>query len=196
MGKVYDQIDDRIREWIDQQQMFFVATAPKSDEGLVNVSPKGLDTFRVLDDHTVAYLDYGGSGIETVAHVRENGRIVIMLCAFRGPPVIYRFHGTGEIVTPNDAGYEALASQFDLSFVGVRAIIKVNVTRISDSCGWGVPLYEFEGQREVSPKYVQQRGGDHIRNYFIENNAESLDGLPGITAEEAEAYRTPQEAAE
>lgn len=196
MGKVYDRIDDGIREWIDQQQMFFVATAPLSGEGLVNVSPKGLDTFRVLDDHAIAYLDYGGSGIETVAHVRENSRIVVMMCAFTGPPKIYRFHGVGEIVTPSDAGYNDLAAQFDLSFVGVRAIIKVNVTRISDSCGYGVPLYQFEGQREISPKYVSQRGGDYIRDYFVENNAQSLDGLPGITKEEAEAYRTPQEAAE
>lgn len=196
MGKVFDCIDDGIRDWIGQQQMFFVATAPLSGEGLVNLSPKGLDTFRVLDDHSIAYLDYGGSGIETLAHVRENGRIVVMMCAFRGPPKIYRFHGTGETVMPNDEGYEALAAQFDLSFVGVRAIIKVNVTRISDSCGYGVPLYQFESQREISPKYVQQRGGDHIRNYFAENNSTSLDGLPGITPEEAEAYRTPQEAPE
>lgn len=196
MGKVFDCIDDDIRDWIGQQQMFFVATAPLSGEGLVNLSPKGLDTFRVLDDHTIAYLDYGGSGIETLAHVRENGRIVVMMCAFRGPPKIFRFHGTGEIVTPNDKGYGALAAQFDLSFVGVRAIIKVNVSRISDSCGYGVPLYQFEGQREISPKYVKQRGGDHIRNYFAENNSTSLDGLPAMTKEEAEAYRTPQEVAE
>jgi hypothetical protein len=198
MGKVYDRIDDRIRGWVDNQQMFFVATAPLSGDGLVNLSPKGLDTFCILDDRTVAYMDFGGSGIETVSHVRENGRIVIMMCAFEGPPLIFRFHGTGEIVTPADPGYEDLARHFDRTQVGIRAIIKVNVERISDSCGYGVPFYDYQGQRDTPMRHLRQKGADGVRQYIKDNNAESLDGLPGLTGAEADAFQAPDgmEAAE
>ena len=158
MGKVYDAIDDRLQRWVEQQQMFFVATAPLAGAGHINLSPKGHDALRIIDDHTVAYLDYGGSGVETIAHLRENGRIVIMMCAFQGPPNIIRFHGTGEVVTPLDAGFETLAGRFELADLGIRAIIKVNVSRISDSCGYGVPLYEVRGQPRVVAKLAAKKG--------------------------------------
>ena len=192
MGKVYDRIDDRVREWVANQKMFFVATAPLSGEGLVNLSPKGLDTFRILDDHTVAYMDFGGSGIETVSHVRENGRIVIMMCAFEGPPLIFRFHGTGEVVTPADDAYEGLVQHFDRSQVGIRAIIKINVARISDSCGYGVPLYEFQNHRDTPVRYIERKGAVAVRQYIKDNNAKSLDGLPGMTDAEADAFDAPK----
>ena len=143
MGRVYDRIDDHHRAWIARQSMFFVATAPLSGDGHVNVSPKGpIGSLRVLDDHTVAYLDISGSGAETVAHVRENGRIVVMLCAFDGPPRILRFHGRGEVVFPDDARFDELMDRCafdDLSIPEARrAVIVVDVTRVSDSCGYGV----------------------------------------------------------
>lgn len=191
MGQVYPRIDDRIRRWIERQQMFFVATAPLAGDGAVNLSPKGHDTLRVLDEHTLAFLDYGGSGIETVAHLRENGRIVIMLCAFEGPPKIYRFHGTGTVITPVDPAFGALAGHFDRARLGVRAIIRVAVSRISDSCGFGVPLFDFRGQRATSPDYLARTGVDEVRRYLGAHNTRSIDGLPGLTATEADAFAGP-----
>ena len=191
MGKVYERIDENIREWIARQQMFFVATAPLTASGHVNVSPKGHDTLRVLDDHTLAYMDYGGSGIETVAHVRENSRITIMMCAFEGQAKIFRFYGTGEVFTPLDEGYSTLSEHFDQSELGVRAIIKIHVTRVSDSCGYGVPLYEFQEQRRISPHHVKKRGIENVRDYLKENNQKSIDGLEGISGDEAMAFQGP-----
>ena len=193
MGKTYDAIGPEVREWMADQHMFFVATAPRSDAGMINLSPKGHDTLRVLDDHTLAFLDYGGSGIETIAHLRENGRIVIMMCAFTGPPKIFRFHGSGDVVTPQDPEFPSLAEEFDRSELGIRAIIRVNVSRISDSCGFGVPLYEYQEQRPTSPNYIRSHGAERIRAYQEENNLERLDGLPGITVDEAQAYAPPVE---
>jgi hypothetical protein len=128
MGKLYQRIDQELRDWMARQQMFFVATAPRGDQGHVNVSPKGHDTLRILDGSTLAYLDYGGSGIETVAHLRENGRIVIMMCAFEGPPRIFRFHGNGSVVTPQDDGFATLAAHFDRSQLGTRASAELHRT--------------------------------------------------------------------
>ena len=165
--------------------MFFVGTAPLSGSESVNISPKGHDTVRVLDEKTLAYLDYGGSGVETIAHVRENGRIVIMMCAFEGPPKIYRFHGKGQVVTPLDVEFDELAGKFDSTHLGVRSIIVVHVTRISDSCGYGVPIYDYKNQRPSLPNYVRINGVEHIREYLAKENSESLDGLPGTTESEA-----------
>ena len=195
MGKTYDAIGADVREWMAEQHMFFVATAPRTDSGMINLSPKGHDTLRILDDTTLAYLDYGGSGIETIAHLRENGRIVIMMCAFAGPPKIFRFHGKGDVIVPQHAEFSSLAEHFDRSELGIRAIIRVNVERISDSCGFGVPLYEFQEQRQTSPNYIRSHGAERIRAYQEENNLESLDGLPGMSAEEAHAYEPPVEKA-
>jgi hypothetical protein len=191
MGKVYQSIDKRIQSWVNQQQMFFVATAPSGTSGSVNVSPKGQDTLRVIDEHTLAFLDSGGSGIETVAHVRENGRIVIMMCAFTGPPKIYRFHGTGAVVFPGDPGFEQLVSHFDLSVAGIRSIIRIDVTRVSDSCGFGVPVLEFQAERDIGRKYLANQGIENTRAYLQEQNAASIDGLPGITESEAQAFQGP-----
>ena len=179
MGKVYDRIDDRLAGFIGRQKVFFVASAPLSGEGLVNLSPKGLDTFAILDDTTVAYLDLTGSGIETVAHLKENGRIVVMFCSFDGPPLIVRVHGRGEVVEPDDPDFADLVKRFP-EHPGVRSVIRVRATRISDSCGFGVPLYRFEGERDQLGRWAEKKGPEGIREYQAKNNRRSLDALPGL----------------
>jgi predicted pyridoxine 5'-phosphate oxidase superfamily flavin-nucleotide-binding protein len=191
MGSIYESIDSNLRKWIEKQHMFMVGTAPSSNTGSVNVSPKGHDTLRVIDEHTLAFLDYGGSGVETIAHVRENQRIVIMMCAFEGPPKIYRFHGQGEIITPLDDGFELHAKKFDRTQLGIRSIVLVHITRISDSCGFGVPFYAYKGQRPSSPNYIRNNGVGPVREYLAQENLQSLDGLSGVTESEARAYLAP-----
>lgn len=191
MGKVYESITPKIQRWMAKQQMFFVATAPLSGDGTVNLSPKGHDTLRVLDEHTLAFMDCGGSGVETIAHVRENGRICIMMCAFSGPPKIYRFQGEGSVVTPNDEAFAELAALFVPTDLGIRSIIQINVRRISDSCGFGVPLYDYVDQRTASQEYLAKNGVDSVREYTAKNNAESINGLPAVTGEEAAAFAPP-----
>lgn len=185
MGKVFPEIDDKIQTWMTKQHMYFVSTAPRADDGLVNCSPKGGDTLRIVDKHTLAYLDYAGSGVETIAHLRENGRIVLMMCAFTGPPRIFRFHGTGDAVTPDSDAFADLASLFDTDMLGVRSIIRINVTRISDSCGFGVPKYKFTEDRDAMRKWAEGKGPEGVRTYVSQKNAVSLDGLPGVSADEA-----------
>ncbi|MDX6668183.1 MAG: hypothetical protein QOK04_1563 [Solirubrobacteraceae bacterium] len=189
MGREYDTIDQHWREWIARQPLFFVATAPLSGDGHVNVSPKGPGgTLCVLDERTVAYLDVTGSGAETIAHLRENGRIVVMWCAFEGPPKILRLHGRGEIVTPGDPRFDELIARCDFDEQGPpqarRAVIVVHVTRIADSCGYGVPLMNYEGERPHHNASAQKRlrvGGENaLLDYQREKNATSLDGLPAI----------------
>ena len=179
MADTFERIDAKLQAWIAQQHVYFVATAPRADDGFVNLSPKGLDSLRVLDDHTVAYLDLTGSGVETIAHLNENGRIVVMLCAFDGPPRIVRLHGHGSVVRPTDAGFDALAAQF-AKRQGVRSVICINVTRISDSCGYGVPMMGFVADREAMPKWAEKKGPEGIIEYQRTKNARSLDGLPGV----------------
>ena len=189
MGKVFDGIDDRLRSWIAAQPLFFVGSAPLAPDGHVNISPKGpIGTLRVLDEHTVAYLDVIGSGAETIAHVRENGRIVVMLCAFSGPPRIVRLHGRAEIVPASDARFEELdrLCAFDQPSVPAyrRSIVLVEVTRVADSCGYGVPLMSFQGLRPHSDAWAEKKmrvGGEQaLRDYQREKNARSLDGLPAV----------------
>ncbi|MBI3607248.1 MAG: pyridoxamine 5'-phosphate oxidase family protein [Nitrospirae bacterium] len=172
-------IDDETAAWIRQQRVFFVATAPLAKDGHVNCSPKGGDAFRVLDPKTVAYQDLTGSGIETVAHVRENGRIVIMFCAFEGEPLIVRLHGRGEVVTPADAEFASLASHFP-AHLAMRAIIKVRLTRVAPSCGFGVPRLAYEGPRTQLDAWATKRGRAGLETYRREKNTASLDGLPGL----------------
>lgn len=149
MGKVHESIDHKLRAFIERQPVFFVATAPLSGEGHVNVSPRGLPgTFAVLDERTFAWLDVTGSGSETIAHLRENGRVTVMFCAFEGPPNIVRLHGRGRIVTTYDPEFDGVARHFERK-PGTRAVIVVDVERVSDSCGWGVPLMAFEGHRDL-----------------------------------------------
>ena len=193
MGRTYEQIDDRWRDWIARQPMFFVATAPLAGDGHVNVSPKGpIGTLRVLDGHTVAYLDVVGSGAETIAHLRENGRIVVMLCAFEGPPRILRLHGRGEAVMPDDPRHAELLDRCRFEEPGGdearRAVVLVHLSRISDSCGYGVPLMTYEGERTHydawARKKVRTGGLDALVRYQDEHNAEAIDGLPAVAMPE------------
>ncbi len=180
MGRVYDGIEDGVAGFIGRQHVFFVATAPSGRDGHVNVSPKGLDeTFAVLDRTTVAYLDLIGSGIETVAHLRDNGRIVLMFCSFEGPPRIVRLHGRGDVVSPGHPDWASLAGEFP-AHPGRRAVIRVTVERVADSCGYGVPLLRFEGERTRLTEYHEKAGPDGLAEYVATRNAESIDGLPGL----------------
>ncbi|MBD0335890.1 MAG: pyridoxamine 5'-phosphate oxidase family protein [Cyanobacteria bacterium Co-bin13] len=178
MGKLYSEITPELRAWVEQQQIFFVATAPAS-AGHVNCSPKGTDSLRVLGPQEVAYLDLTGSGVETIAHLQENGRIVIMLCAFEGPPKIVRFHGLGRVYPLGTADFDHYLQHFD-AIPGARAIIHVQVTRISDSCGNGVPLYAFQGERRIIEPWAEKKGEAGLEQYRQLKNSRSLDQLPGL----------------
>jgi hypothetical protein len=186
LAKVFDGIDETLASWIGSQPLFFVATAPLSPDGHLNVSPKGpIGTLRVLDEHTVAYLDLTGSGAETAAHVRENGRIVVMLCAFSGPPRIVRLHGRGEVVDSGDPRFAALVERCAFAEPEVaearRAVIVVDVTRVADSCGYGVPLMQFEARRTQYDRWVEKKVRDGgLAAYVADNNARSIDGLAAI----------------
>lgn len=179
MGKVYDGIDESIQRFIEQQQMFFVATAPLAKTGHVNVSPKGLDSFRILDRNTVAYADLTGSGIETVSHVKENGRIVLMFCSFEGTPNIVRLHGTGEVIEPSHEDFDNISKHF-AEFMGLRSFVRIRCHRVSDSCGWGVPEYEFKTDRTQLIAWAKTKKTDGIKQYQQDTNRTSIDGLPGI----------------
>jgi hypothetical protein len=189
MGKVFDGIDEQLERWIAEQPMFFVGTAPLDPDGHVNVSPKGpIESLRVLDPLTVAYLDHVGSGAETVAHLRENGRIVIMLCAFEGPPRIVRLHGRGSVVAAADSRFEELTGACGFAEPAVpemrRSIVVVELDRIADSCGYGVPLMSYEGRRPHPEKWAAKKlrvgGPDALVDYQREKNLTSIDGLPAI----------------
>lgn len=179
MGSAYDSITPKLADWICRQRVFFVATAPLATNGHVNCSPKGLDSLRILGPRSVAYLDLTGSGIETVAHLRENGRIVLLFCAFEGPPKIVRLHGRGTVLAPGEPAFSDLRPGFaDLS--GVRSLIHVDVTRISNSCGFGVPLFQHVADRDQLPKYHAAKGEAQLEAYRRAKNATSIDGLPGV----------------
>ena len=181
MAKFYTELDDTLRRFILAQKLFFTASAP-GHGGRVNLSPKGLDTFRILDDRTVAYLDLTGSGIETAAHVADNGRLTIMFCSFDHKPLILRLYGTGRAVRPGDAGWEALYAQFD-PVPGERQVIVLAIESAQTSCGFGVPLYEFVGHRETLLSYAEKLGPEKLAEYRREKNRQSIDGLPGLPAE-------------
>ena len=180
MGKVYDEIDGELLAFIEKQRLFFVATAPLDAAGHVNLSPKGLDTLRILGPRRVAYLDYVGSGVETIGHLKENGRIVIMLCALDGRPKVVRLHGCGTVLEPNDTEYRRLRPLFP-DYPEGRAIILTSILRISVSCGFGVPVYRFEGERSELIDWSERKGADGLRQYQRTRNATSIDGLPAIT---------------
>ena len=181
MGKTYDQLDDKLISFIEAQKMFFVATAPLSTDGHINLSPKGYDAFKVLDPRTVAYLDTGGSGIETQAHTDENGRITIMFCAFEGAPVILRLYGEGKATQWDEPGFSDLLTKFP-DFDKARAIFTIKLSRIQDSCGWGVPFYDFQGERDQLKRYADNPNvtADQWAEKYRTKNAMSIDGLPGI----------------
>ena len=189
MAKVFDEITPAIRQWVGRQSMYFVATAPLAADGHVNVSPKGpIGSLQVLGPRRVAYLDISGSGAETVAHVRENGRIVIMLCAFAGPPRIVRLHGRASVMTFEDPRFEALVAAGGFADASLpearRALVDVEVTRVSDACGYGVPVMVLEGHREhhqlSTAKRLRTMGPEGFRERLATKNARSIDGLPAV----------------
>ena len=179
MGKIFETIDAKLRSFIEAQKMYFVATAPLSGEGHVNLSPKGLDSFRILGPNTVAYLDLTGSGAETIAHLKENGRICIMFCAFQGPGRILRLYGKGSVTEKGSPDFEADAAPFE-KLPGARSIITIEVTRIADSCGWGVPFYEFTGDRDQYTRFAENTSEDKMAEIQKTGNALSIDGLPAF----------------
>jgi hypothetical protein len=183
MGRTYEVIDDRLAKWMEDQPVFFVSTAPLDPSGSINCSPKGnRREFVVLGDRTVAYLDQTGSGIETVAHLQENGRIVLMFCAFSGPPRIVRLHGTGKVIPRDAPGFAELGERFTGGGgTGVRSVIVIDVSRVSDSCGFGVPLMSFDRHRSTLNEWADRKGAAGIRAYWTEHNASSIEGIPGLS---------------
>ena len=169
MGAVRETITPALAEFIAAQHVFFVATAPSGDDGHVNLSPKGLDSFAILGPRSVAYLDLIGSGAETLAHLRENGRITFMFCAFEGLPRIVRLYGRGEALEPGDAGFDALLARFP-EHTSTRSIVRVELSRIADSCGYGVPLYQYKGDRSKLGEWAERKGPDGLRAYQLERN--------------------------
>lgn len=186
MGKTYERIDGRLRTFIEQQPVFFTATAPLSGDGTVNLSPKGLKgSFAVLDEQRIAYLDFAGSTAETVAHLRENGRITVMWCAFQGPPNIVRVHGRGEPVFRDDSRFKELLAHFpdiDPAQHGLRAIIVVTAELVRDSCGYGVPYMSYDEDRDLHGRRFAREDDASLSAYFAkkEHIAQSIDGLPGL----------------
>ena len=179
MGKLYDELTPKLVEFIEAQKMFFVGTAPLDGDGHVNISPKGMDSLRVLDSRTVAYLDVTGSGVETLSHVKENGRLVIMFCAFDGKPLTLRLHGKAEVLEVDHSEFESLQAQFP-ELPGIRSIIRLNALRIADSCGWTVPLYEYTGTRDYYDNYADKLGEEGMRQGQLAANMHSIDGLRGL----------------
>lgn len=186
MGKVFPQITDELRRFIETQPMFFVATAPFAADGHVNISPKGLDTFAVLSPSQVAYLDLTGSGNETAAHLLENGRITIMFCSFSGPPRILRLYGRGRTCLPGEPTWERLRGSF-IDVPGARQIVLTDIDRVQTSCGFGVPLMEQRGQRDTLVRWAEAKGQDGLAAYRDQKNRYSIDGLPTPLVEQASA---------
>ena len=179
MAKQYDEITPKLKAFIEAQQLFFVGSAPLAQDGHVNISPKGMDSLRILDSRTVAYLDVSGSGAETIAHVKENGRLVMMFCAFNGPPLTVRLHGRAEVIEVANPEFDKLRQAFG-ELPAVRSIIRLTADRITDSCGWTVPEYEFVGTRPHYQKYVDTREPSAIREGQLKSNMQSIDGLPAL----------------
>jgi Pyridoxamine 5'-phosphate oxidase len=179
MSTAYDQLDEKLIAFIRCQKLFFVATAPLSAEGSVNLSPKGYDSLAIIDNKTVAYVDLGGSGIETHAHLAENGRITLMFCAFEGPANILRLYGRGESVAFDDPRFPGHIALFP-AFERARAVITVHIQRVADSCGWGVPFFDYRGDRDQLRRWVDAKPFDEWSERRFETNAQSIDGLPGL----------------
>jgi hypothetical protein len=180
MGTSHDGITADLSDWIRKQHVFFVATAPLAADGLINCSPKGMDTFRILGPREVAYMDLTGSGVETIAHARENGRIVFMFCAFEGAPKIVRLHGTADVLPLGSPEYEELCTRFP-DYPGRRAIVRARLTRVSDSCGYAVPRYTHASDRDTLVRWSESKGEDGLERYRAEKNKRSVEGLPGLS---------------
>ena len=179
MGKVYDGIDETLAGWLQSQPLWFVASAPLAADGRVNVSPRGHDTLSVLGPHRVAWVDLTGSGVETIAHLRENGRVTLLFCSYGERPRIVRLHGRGTVELPGTPAYDEVVARHP-AHPGGRAVVVVDVQRVSDSCGFGVPVMEFVGERDLLRLAAERRGPAGLATYRAEHNAESIDGLPGL----------------
>jgi hypothetical protein len=179
VGRAFDQLSEELATFLTDQPVFFVATAPA--DGRINLSPKGLGTFTVLDPRTVAYLDLTGSGVETIAHLRENGRITLMFCAFDGKPNIVRLYGRGDVLPVGEPEGDALVGRFP-AIAGARSVIRVAIERVSTSCGYGVPLMAYQGPRSRLVEWAENKGADGLVAYRAEKNAVSIDGLPGLAS--------------
>jgi hypothetical protein len=179
MGRVLEQLDDRLVGFIGRQHLFFVGTAPDGPDGHLNISPKGLDTFRILGPTSVAYLDLTGSGIETVAHLRQNGRITILFCAFEGAPLILRLYGRGRVVEPGEPEWDGLVGGFP-DLPGIRSVIVVDLERVAESCGFAVPLYDYRGERSQLIDYAHKKGPGGLQQYRASKNRASIDGIAGL----------------
>lgn len=180
MGKVFEAIDDNLQRWIEAQPMWWVATAPLAAMGRVNVSPRGGDCFSVLDPYRVGWVDFTGSGVETIAHLRENGRVCVMFSSFDQRPRIVRLHGQGQLHLPGTADFDEVVALHP-PHPSTRAVITVRVQRVSDSCGWGVPAMAVgTGERNLIRQHAEKRGPDGMDAYRAEKNASSIDGLPGL----------------
>lgn len=177
MGKLHDSIKPAHKEFIEQQHIFFVSTAPLSEDGRVNVSPKGLNCFKVLTENKIGYMDLISSGNETSAHILENGRITIMFCSFEGSPNMLRLYGKGFTVLPGSIEWEQYAPHFKI-FPSTRQLIIANIDLVQTSCGFGVPLYSYSGEREIHFEWAEKKGADGLQEYVQQNNLKSLDGLP------------------
>ena len=179
MSKRHEEINFELAAWIARQHIFFVATAPLTPNGHINTSPKGGDSFRILGPLSVAYQDYTGSGAETAAHLQENGRIVVMFCAFEGPPKIVRLHGRGEVIPAEHPRYAEMAALFP-PHAGTRCFISISVERVSDSCGYAVPHYDYCGPRDMLDKWTNSKSAEELRAYRHKHGQQSLDGLPAF----------------
>ncbi len=175
MAKFYSALNDSLRAFIAAQKIFFTATAPV--EGKINLSPKGLDTLRCLDNNTVAFLNITGSGNETAAHVIENGRLTIMFCSFSEKPMILRLYGRGKVIYPGDEEWSKWYSLFE-PLPGVRQIIVLDIDTVQTSCGYAVPLYEFKAERETLLRSVEKQGEEGMKEFHRQHSLVSIDGLP------------------
>lgn len=190
MAKLFEELTEQLQQFILDQKMFFVGSAPLSGDGLINISPKGADSFRILDSKTVAYLDLTGSGVESIAHIRENGRFVILFCSFDKTPRILRLHGNGEVIDRSSSEWPEMASLFtDLR--PARAVIRLSINRVADSCGWTVPMYSFEGPRSQYPDYMKQLDDEGLTEFQLEHCQSSLDGLPALDEKTIRAASPP-----
>ena len=177
MGKFSDSISPAHQEFIKQQHIFFVASAPLSAEGHINLSPKGMDAFRVLGNNKIGYMDVISSGNETSAHTLENGRITIMFCSFDKTPNILRLYGKGFAVLPNSADWDLYAPHFTI-YQSTRQIIVADIHLVQTSCGFGIPVFDFMSERDIHFKWAEQEGAKGLQEYIKINNLKSLDGLP------------------
>ena len=177
MGKFHNAIQSPHRAFIEKQKMFFVATAPLSEAGHINLSPKGLDSFRVLSENCVGYMDLIGSGNETAAQLLENGRITFMFCAFEGAPNILRLYGKGYSILRGSALWDEYAPYFSI-LPSTRQIIMADIDLVQTSCGYGIPFYDYVGERRTHFDWADKKGEDGLREYMLEKNVQSLDGLP------------------